>query len=58
VGAVLTGTPVKGALEAEAEAHAKPVNCNRLFKDSQEKSRKPKYLRKIFRKAKSTGEED
>jgi hypothetical protein len=32
-------TPVKAALEAEVQARAEPVKCNRLFSDSQEKAR-------------------
>jgi hypothetical protein len=44
VSAVLTDTPVKAALEAEAEARAKSVKCNRLFNGSQEKSQKTKQL--------------
>jgi hypothetical protein len=38
VGAVLIDTPMKDALEAEVEAHGKPLKCNRLFSNSQEKS--------------------
>jgi hypothetical protein len=48
VGAALADTPVKVALEAEVEARAKRVNCNRLFIDSQENSRKPKQLNTMF----------
>jgi hypothetical protein len=36
VSAVLTATPVRTAPKAEVQANAKPVNCNRLFGDSQE----------------------
>jgi hypothetical protein len=33
--AVLADTPEKVALEAEGEARAKPVKCNKLFSDTQ-----------------------
>jgi hypothetical protein len=48
VGAVLTDTPVKVALEYEAGARIKPVTHIRFFSDSQEKSRKYKQLKKMF----------
>jgi hypothetical protein len=45
VGAVLSDSPIEVALEAEVKARPKPVKCNRLFSDSQEKSRKTKQTR-------------
>jgi hypothetical protein len=48
VTAVLTDTPVKAALEAEVEAHSKPIKRNRLFSYSQEKTRKSKQLKRMF----------
>jgi hypothetical protein len=56
--AILTDTPVKAALEAEAQTHANPVKYNRLFSDSQETSRKPKQLIKNVRKVDWSEEED
>jgi hypothetical protein len=44
VGAVLIDTPVKVEVEAEVEACAKSVKCNRLFNGKQEKSQKTKHL--------------
>jgi hypothetical protein len=46
VSAVLTNTPVKAALEAEVEARSKPIKRNRVFRYSQEKTRKSKQLKK------------
>jgi hypothetical protein len=40
-GAVLSDTTVKVAQKVEVEERAKSVECNRLFSDSHEKSRKP-----------------
>jgi N6-adenosine-specific RNA methylase IME4 len=47
VGAVLADAPVKVALQAAAEACAKPVTYNRFLSDSQEKSRKPEQLKSM-----------
>jgi hypothetical protein len=49
--AVLTDTPVKDVLEAEAEACSKPIKSNKLFGYSQEKTRKSKQLKKNFLKS-------
>jgi hypothetical protein len=54
----LTETPVKVALEAGVEGRDKPVKCNRFFTDGQEKSRKPKQLKKNVRRVDSFGEQD
>jgi hypothetical protein len=48
VSTVLTDTPENAALEAEVEAHSKPIKRNRLFSYSQEKTRKSKQLKRIF----------
>jgi hypothetical protein len=37
VSTVLTDIPENVALEIEVEARSKPVTCNRLFSDGQEK---------------------
>jgi hypothetical protein len=58
VSAVLTDTPVKAALEAEVEARSKPIKRNRVFRYSQEKTRKSKQLKKNVRKVESSDEED
>jgi hypothetical protein len=58
VGAVLTDTAVKIALEAEVEALAKPVKCNRLLSDSQEKSYKLKQLKMNVQIVELSEEED
>jgi hypothetical protein len=57
VDAVLTDSPVKIGLGAEVETLAKLVKCNRLFRDSQEKSRKPKQLKKKVRNVDLSEEE-
>jgi hypothetical protein len=56
--AVLADTAIEASLAAEAEARAKPVKCNRLFRYNQEKSRKPKQLNKNVRRVDSFEEED
>jgi hypothetical protein len=58
VSAVLIDTPIKTALEAEVEARAKPVKCNRLFSDSQERSRKHKQLKEHVRRVDSPEKEE
>jgi hypothetical protein len=55
---VLTDTPVKVALETEVVAQANPVECKRLFNDSQEMSRKLKQLINNVRRVNSSEEEE
>jgi hypothetical protein len=54
----LTDTTVTVALEAGIEARAKPVKYNRLFNNSQEKSRKLKQLKKNVGRVDLSAEED
>jgi hypothetical protein len=56
--AILTHNPVKAALEVEVQASAKPVKCNKLFSDIQEKSRTPKQLKKYVRRVGFSEAED
>jgi hypothetical protein len=58
VSAVLTDNPEKAALEAEVEARSKSIKRNRVFRYSQEKTRKSKQLKKNVRIVESSDEED